>query len=193
MNSLKPRFRLLPDVGLCVVDFSTLYKVKIAPTLGVQLNNLDIKWWQEPTPIAKRLIKHNVILGVCEEVRKANSHGNLKTTVYTNKDELENVVEIACPSVHPYVVRAIWHTLNDIDKKLPILVYFAKYQYTDFVNPLIATGVIKEVKRELSAIADKDYSDFTFEKVRKYTEKEGLKYLNKEYFQSLKSKLIMSI
>ena len=126
---------------------------------------------------------------MCERIRKANSHGNLRTAIYAHKEEFEQTSNL--PSV--YIERVVWHALSDIESKLPIRVYFAKYTYSDFVNPLISTGVVKDVNSHLSKLAEKDFSEFTFEKIRKFTEREGLTYLNKDYFQSLKAKLIMAI
>lgn len=140
-------------------------------------------------PSFKRLIKHHVIHLVCERIRKAYTRGNLRNIIYTHREAFERSCQL--PSV--YMERAVWHALVDIESKLPIRVYFAKYSYEDFTNPLISSGVVKEVKRELIQLAEKDYDTFTFEKIKKFTEKEGLVYLNKEYFQGLKSKLIMSV
>jgi hypothetical protein len=145
--------------------------------------------FEKPSATAKRLIKHHVIHMICERIRKANSHGNLRTIIYANKEEFEATSNL--PNV--YVERVVWHALSDVESKLPIRIYFAKYSYSDFVNPHISTGLVKEVKVALSDLTEKDFSSFTFEKVRKFSEKEGLNYLSKEYFQSLKAKLIMSV
>lgn len=137
----------------------------------------------------KRIVKHHVIYLICERMRKANSKGKLRNIIYANREEFERT----CNLTSVYEERAVWHALSGIESKLPIRVLFAKYSYEDFTNPLISTGVVKEVKHTLAALAEKDYDMFTFEKIKKFTEKEGLVYLNKEYFQSLKSKLIMSV
>ena len=184
-----PRYQLLPDVGLCVIDFSTLFTSRIRASLFELFEKYDTNLLKKLDPVSKRVIKHQVIHLVCERIRKANSHGNLRTAIYAHREEFEQLSNL--PSV--YIERAVWHALTDVESKLPIRVYFAKYSYGDFVNPHISTGVVKEVKSQLSKLADRDFSEFTFEKIKKFTEKEGLTYLNKDYFQSLKAKLIMSV
>lgn len=184
-----PRYQLLPSVGICVIDFTTLFLTRIRTPLFEHLDQLEIKYLDKLNTTAKRVIKHYVIHYVCERIRKANAYGNLKTAIYVNREEFEGNSNL--PSV--YFERVVLHALSDIDSKLPIRIYFAKYSYDDFVNPNISTGVVKEVKAELSKLVEKDFSSFTFEKIKKFTEKEGLTYLNKDYFQNLKSKLIISV
>jgi len=184
----KPLYQLLPDVGVCIIDFSTLFLSRIRPGVFELMEQYNIPLFKKLDPSTKRLVKHHIIYTVCERIRKANAHGNLRTVIYAHKEEFEHTSNL--PDV--YIERVVWHALTDIEAKLPIRILFAKYSYGDFTNPHISSGVVKETKLALSKLAEKDFGTFTYDKIHKFTAKEGLTYLNKDYFQSLKSKLIMA-
>lgn len=184
----KPLYQLLPNIGVCTIDFATLFTSRIRAPFFELFEKYNIPLFVALDSTAKRLIKHHIIHSVCERVRKANAHGKLRTVIYCNREEFEQTANL--PSV--YLERAVWHAVTDIESKLPIRILLAKYSYNDFVNPHISTGVVKEIKQALAVLAEKDFSNFTYDKIHKFTEREGLVYLNKEYFQSLKSKLIMA-
>jgi len=58
-------------------------------------------------------------------------------------------------------------------------------------NNFWSSGEGIEIFNEIDQLSKKDLSKYTFEKIKKYTEKNGLTFLNSEYFTSLKPKELL--
>jgi len=139
----------------------------------------------------RRLIYHNVIYTLCEEVLKINNKSKTILFVPPNfncSSQFKNFCDIEN-------LNGIIHKiLNQIKNKLPIPIFFSK-EALDFGNlkdKCFRAGEKQEVLflllHELQLFQNKSYS---FEAIKKFTTKYKLTFLSTNYFDKLKTKQLL--
>jgi hypothetical protein len=76
---------------------------------------------------------------------------------------------------------------------LPVRIFYSTFSL-DYLNNKHQqnTGISKETILKIKSLAEnRDFESFTFEKIKKFVKKEQLTFLDKTYFNSLKSKQLL--
>jgi hypothetical protein len=140
------------------------------------------------TKDVKRILMHHITLCLCSKLLTAR--GKEKWIVYFNKGDLNN--SSLC-SYFPEIGVIVESHLNKLKKLLPIRV-FTNGKTFDELQKLVTKRngerdeFIANIRLYLESV---EFSSFTFSKVRIFTQKQGLTFLNKEFFNTLKSKQLL--
>lgn len=153
-----------------------LYKFDL---LQKSLNNATVR----------RLFLHYTILHLCEAILKSKS--NKKNIIFFNNTQL-NDVSLTKFYDEGDVIKAICNVLKKIKTILPIKVYISRYSLEYFHHLLESNqGKGQLLLNEVRNTADHDSSRFTFSKIKQYTKKYELTWLNEEYFNRLSTKFLL--
>ena len=137
----------------------------------------------------KKVFYFYIIKGVCDAI--INTKSNNKVVIFYNEDDLltDNIFvnEGWCNN---FRFKAFFNTIiKKVNTLLPIKVYISKIPFSEFVdcynNEL---GDVKGVIKSLSR-AKKSYTNLL--KIKTFTKKYQLTYLDKDYFNQLKVRSIM--
>ena len=135
----------------------------------------------------KKVIYHHVIHGICEEIR-LNKHKDIKVIVIPPTFRpFHEIVKFCNPDI---LQRLMLTLIKRISNSLPFLIYFAD-EYI-FENESPDTGKLEDL---LNILVEKSHNlrdkSFTFEKIKKFTAKFDLDFLSQEYFNCIKTKLLL--
>ena len=153
-----------------------LYKFKL---LEKSLSNSDVK----------KIFYHSLIHGLCETVLNNNK---CKSLLMYNNTQLDDCI------IKEYYKEENLLSFFDLffyklDKMLPVRVYKSKYNLTSLSNLL----TLKDARASLviNGIVEKNkeyqLKEYTFEKVKRFSKKYDLTFLNNDYFNRLKTKHIL--
>lgn len=139
--------------------------------------------------IVKRLFIHHTILHLCEAVLKSKS--NKKNILFFNNTQL-NDVSLAKFYNESDIIKSICSVLRKIKATLPIKVYISRYSL-DYFHHLLESNQGKGylLLNEVRNAVDYDNDHFTFSKIKQYTKKYELTWLNEEYFNRLSTKFLL--
>ena len=135
----------------------------------------------------KKIIYHNIIHGICEEVLKNKS--SLKTILLV-PPEIKSSHEITeyCDNKVLYkLLRTILHKLRN---SMPFVIYFTdNFVFDDEINDSGEIIELLSIVSEMSNVISN--KNFTFEKIKKLSTTFELNFLSKEYFNNIKTKLLL--
>ena len=139
--------------------------------------------------IVKRLFIHHTIHHLCEAVLKSES--KKKNILFFNNTQL-NDISLAKFYNESDIIKSICSVLRKIKDTLPIKVYVSRYSL-DYFHYLLESNQGKGylLLNEVRNAADLDNSRFTFSKIKQYTKKYELTWLNEEYFNRLSTKFLL--
>ena len=139
----------------------------------------------------QRIILHTYVYMLCETIRDVKCYQR-KILILTNNDTFGNCVTdyYGNLKLKPIINKCI----SDIKKYLPLQwievpnnIQFDELDDDNFWK----TGEGIEISNNIDNAYKRDLSKYTFEKIKKYTEKNGLTFLNDDYFTSLKPKQLL--
>jgi len=144
------------------------------------------------TTSAKQFFYHHIIFGICEYL--LNDKSNEKTIIYFNNTQLEQLL-LTKYFKEEDILKLLDQILNKVKKLLPIKVFLTNISF-EFLHYLLS----KNEGRGLELISNiRSYIDsvnierYTFAKVKTFTKKNNLIFLNKEYFNQLKTKQLLIV
>lgn len=133
------------------------------------------------------LFLHYSILGVCNEVLEIKSVE--KIVLYFNDNDFKKC-ELLRYFSYKEVSLLFKKLVKCIEKYLPLRLYIGNVEFNHIKN--IKNGEKEELIVLLQDVVNKvDISRYTFSKLYQFTKKNNLTYLNKEYFNTLKSKQLL--
>lgn len=144
------------------------------------------------TTNAKLFFYHHVIFGICEYL--LNDKSNEKTIIYFNNTQLETLA-IARYFKEEDILKLLDQILSKVKKLLPIKVYLTNISF-EFLHHLLSKneGRGLETLSNIRAYIDSvNIERYTFAKVKTFTKKNNLIFLNKEYFNQLKTKQLLIV
>jgi len=139
---------------------------------------------------ARKLFVHHNIYSVCEFILKSTKKG--KQVVFFDDNnlidgEILQYIDEDCLKGYLKHVYLKFRTL------LPLRVYWSNFSFNYFYNKVKEdAGIGRETVFKIKSLVEGSCFDkFTFEKCKKFVKKEGLTFLDKTYFNSLKSKQLL--
>jgi hypothetical protein len=179
----------IEEENLLLINFDEVFKdIEINCLNELQeyglLENFKIDLSKRDT---KKILYHHIILGLCEEIR-LNKDSNKKIVIippkirefheisqFCNLEELEPIINTLLKKLQRYLPFTMFFSEEYIfDKELE-----HSGERTDLINILSAMYTTNSDKK------------FTFEKIKKFTSQYELEFLSLEYFNSIKTKLIL--
>ena len=174
---------MIPQHRLRLINFNTFFN-------QVSYKILDsIQWYLDLTqdtklskPI-KQFILHHLI----------NETIQFITTSKSNNKTVFVVSPVYRSRLHLFISnKELDHYLNkillQIQKKLPIKIYFAPTDSTWYhITGLTLDGYWAEQMQLIKLEANKDYKLFTFEKIKDFAKKNGLRFLTEQTFNNIKT------
>jgi hypothetical protein len=138
----------------------------------------------------RRLFIHHNIHAICECMLRSKKKG--KQVLFFDYHNLldgeiqEYIEESKLKSYLNY-------TYHKIKSTLPIRIYYCTFSFDYFLQKKTENaGIAKETILKIKSLAENvNYDLFTFEKIKKFVKRENLTFLDKTYFNSLKSKQLL--
>ena len=140
----------------------------------------------------RKIIKHHIIHIICQEINNIKS--KYKQIIFIQPEIISRNNEIFNYCSYDLFKELLIHTLQKISVNLPIMVYFSDV-FIDFecypnCKGIISMGKLKELFCKIT-LQYKNNRVKSFEKIKKYAKVNGLTFLSKDYFESLKTKLLL--
>jgi len=180
----------LPNHNLNVINFTKIYNGKFLHSFLAHLDEYKLTDIKLRNKDIKKLLYHNIIHALCEEVLHAKSSD--KVVIFYNTNSLPKT------DLNKYVseeelILFIELLLRKITKLLPIKIFITSYSFEYFVHLMRkneAKGI--EILFNIKALIEKtNYERFTFQKIRIFSQKYGLTFLSNVYFNAIKSKQLL--
>lgn len=137
----------------------------------------------------RKITYHHIIYSLCEEILHSN---NNKKVLFFNYTQL-----VECDMLKFFdeqdVLKIISATLKYIRIHLPIRIYISKYSLAHLDHLIIiddARGsiTVNDILKKINITFDK----FNFRRIKKFTDKYNLTFLNDDYFNRLSTKLLLT-
>ena len=136
----------------------------------------------------KKIIYHCIIHGLCEEIRNNPNKQNKVIVIPPSIRDFHEITEFCEIEDLEKILKVLFKKLSN---SLPFFIYFAN----DFIfdEELEEGGETKDMICMINAMCnDISNKNFTFEKIKKFSKRFELEFLSKEYFNCIKTKLLLS-
>jgi hypothetical protein len=174
-----------------LINFNHLYTKNIEIKLINDLHHYNLLESKIRSD-AKKFLFHHIIHGVCEFL--LNDKATEKNVIYFNNTQLENF-KILKYYKEEDVLKAVNTVLLKVKKLLPIKVFITNISF-EFLSHLLEKNdgrgieVVNGIRNYINSV---NIEKFTFNKVKTFTKKNDLVFLNKEYFNLLKTKQLLIV
>lgn len=168
----------VPQKNITLINFNRHLFLRFSDICGMlwdnKLNLGDLK-----NPDTKRIYSHFIILAVLEEYVK--QHKNKPVIIY-NIGYFSNIPDDP-------VCKHVEYILLKMSKILPITVYCTSVNVFD---SRLETDVFDVITNSIAhKVKTKSTKNYTLQKIKEFTKKHGLTYLNKDYLERLKTKHVL--
>lgn len=177
--------------NIVLINFNHIFLECVEKNLLKDLNDYGLLDKPKNTTVRK-LFFHHIIFCLCNYL--LNSNYKEKIVVFYEDNNIYSY-EISQYLTEEIVSKYMHLVFKKIDKLLPIRVLKCSFTF-EYLNYKILkkSGFgIETLLKAKSIVDNKDFSKFTYEKCKKFTEKEGLSFLSKTFFNTLKSKQLLFI
>ncbi len=183
----------MPDITLKsheinILDFNELFRDGIQFDIINSLYEFNLLDNSINNTNVKRYFIHHIIFQVCEKVLSKSG----KSIVYFNNTQIDDI-EILKYFNENELLNTLTNILRRIEKLLPVKFYISKYSI-EYLNHLIDTKDGRgytTINSMVSKVNSIDISRFTFSKIKSFTKKYELSFLNTDYFNRLSTKLLI--
>jgi hypothetical protein len=180
---------VLNQYNLQILNYSYVFKNFIEKEFINDLHSYGLLEKKKDS-MSRRLFVHHNIHSVCEFILKSKKKGRqIIFFDYNNLLEGEILDYIDESRLKSYLN----YTYLKIRTMLPVRIFYSTFSL-DYLNNKHQqnTGISKETILKIKSLAEnRDFESFTFEKIKKFVKKEQLTFLDKTYFNSLKSKQLL--
>lgn len=137
----------------------------------------------------KRIFFHHIILAVCKAVIEHETKN--KIIVVFNEDE-SNYCNLSSISELHLAKKFFTTVIKKIKTLLPMNVYMYWNNF-DHIKDVIKrnNGEYTELVENLTSLTSKCKVNFDFERVKRFSKRYGLTYLNKSFFEQIKTKNLL--
>jgi len=134
----------------------------------------------------KKPFYHHIILTICNTIIENKSKN--KIIIIFNEDDLDSSMLCTLTELH-LCKKFFYNFIKKIRNILPINVLDYSRSFTEI--PAIVekkNGRYKELIKLIEALLSKDKVSFEFDKIKNFTKRYELTYLNKDFFNRIKTK-----
>jgi hypothetical protein len=178
---------LLSEYNIRLINFAHIYK-DIEVNFINDLYHYNLLEDFKVNGNVRKLMMHHLIVGLCNTLMKYG--GKEKNIVYFCKRE---ILFDSLLSNTDKLLDVVIKCVTKIKRILPIRVYVYDVTFERaFIILSKQTGHREELISNIRSFCDNiDFVNFTFSKIKMFTQKNGLTFLNKDYFNTLKSKQLL--
>lgn len=174
-----------------LINFNYIFARKIEVNLINDLHKFGLLK-DRITTNAKKFFFHHIILSICEEL--LNDASKEKTIIYFNNTQLDQFL-IFKYFKEEDVLKILNTVLLKVKRLLPIKVFITNISF-DFLTHLLNTNDgrgIETINSIRSYMDSVNIENYTFASVKTFTKKNELTFLNKDYFNRLKTKQLLIV
>lgn len=174
-----------------LINFNHLYAKNIEVKLINDLHHYNLLE-QKIRSDTKKFFFHHIIHGVCEFL--LNDKTAEKNVIYFNNTQLDEFKVLKYYKEED-VLRVINSVLSRVKRLLPIKMFITNVSF-EFLSHLLDKNdgrgieVVNSIREYINTV---NTEKFTFNKVKTFTKKNDLVFLNKEYFNLLKTKQLLIV
>lgn len=172
-----------------ILDFYSLFNKKIEINIINDLHKYGLLK-NRITTHAKLFFYHHIILEICEYL--LHSKTKEKHIIYFNNTQISDL-QILKYFKEEEVLKLLNQILTRIKYLLPIKIFISNISI-DFLTHLLekkdgrSTEIISNIRSYLESV---NLEKYTFSRVKTFTKKNNLIFLNNDYFNRLKSKQLI--
>ena len=174
-----------------LLNFNYIFSRKIEVNIINDLHKFDLLK-DRITSHAKKFFYHHIIHTLCEEL--LNNKTKEKTVIYFNNTQLDQF-HIFKYFKEEDILKLLNTILLKVKKLLPLKIYLTNISF-DFLIHLLSKNAgrgIETISSIRNYIDSVNIENYTFAKVKTFTKKNDLVFLNKEYFNQLKTKQLLIV
>jgi hypothetical protein len=182
----------LQQYNLQLLSFNTLFIEQVERQIINDLHKYQLLTKKLTNGDIKKLFIHHIFFSVCEQLLKEKALE--KSILYYN------ISSLSCRELYQYfepkdVQKLIKTIINKIKRLLPVRFYENELELKELeVQINKKSGISQEIINNIRYYVDSyDTHRFTFSKIRLYAKKNGLTFLSKEYFNTLKIKHLVLV
>lgn len=173
--------------NLNIINLSDVYRENIDISLINDLHKYDLLDKSINSSI-RQLFYYHVIYGICRSIT-ANSAGN-NLVFFFNFSELVDT-EIVKYFDRDKMQNLFKQTLQALEQMLPIIIYTSTYIEFDQLHTKFTDDMMDIMHNMIQLVESRKDKNFTFEKILKFTKKHKLTFLNTNYFNQIKTKVLL--
>jgi len=180
-----------PQYNFRILNFNFLFK-EIETNIINDLHKFNFLEKSKISSNAKLFFYHHIIFGLCETL--LNNKAKEKTIIYFNSTQVGNF-QLLKYFKEEDILKLLNSIFKTIKKMLPIKVFISSISF-DFLSHLLqkndgrSVELINNIRAYLDSVSLENY---TFSSIKNFTKKFGLVFLNKNYFNQLKSKQLIIV
>ena len=160
---------------------------KCEPLLISSLSEYGLLDHKKITKDAKTLFLHHIVFNMCEHI--LNLKTKEKTVVYYTEQVPDNL-EILNYYRKDDVNKCLLFVLSKARQYLPLRIHFNHMSFSEVC--LLKEGEKAEITANVkNTIGSSDLTQFSFGKTNAFTKANNLSFLNKEYFNTIKTKQLL--
>ena len=180
------------DLGvynLSLINCNEVFAKSVSNNLVNDLHKFNLLEKKLSNIDCKKLFYHHVIYNLCQAILMDTN--KKKHVLFFNDTQLPE-----CSLMKFYseadIIKHILIVMNKMRSMLPIKVYISKYSLSYF-DHLLETkhGRGQLLLNDIQKNTDKDFDKFTFSKVKIFTKRYELTWLNNDYFNRLSTKFLL--
>jgi hypothetical protein len=157
------------------------------PALISDLNRYGLLNNKKITKDVKIMFLHHIVFHMCEHILKLKRKE--KVVVYYT-EQIPNSLEILNYYKIEDIKKCLISVLNKVQKFLPIRIHFNHMSFSEVV--LLKEGEKAEITANVkNTIGSYDLTQFSFSRTNIFTKANNLSFLNKEYFNTIKTKQLL--
>ena len=180
---------IFKEHNLHIINFYYVFKTQVEKDLIDELHKFELLGDTCSTTI-RRLFLHHNIYKLCEYLLKCNSRE--KIIIYFDQNNIYDS-ELAKYLTEEKVKKYLELVFRKMKNILPLRIYFSTFSL-DYLNNRKREGIgIETINKIKNMLYKHDFNKFTFERCKKFVKKEGLYFLDKHYFNNLKSKQLLLV
>jgi len=177
---------LFSEYNFRLINFVNVIK-QAEPQIISDLQKYNLIYCKKINKDIKRIITHYTIYKLCNTLMEQKNKE--KNILYFSDLDFKNISLLKYYDENLLIPYFNYLFLR-LQKMLPIRLYHNNVQFSD-ISILDNGEKIEFINHIKTLIDSSNFEKFTFAKIRSFAQKNGLLFLNKEYFSSLMSKQLL--
>lgn len=180
----------LKQYNICLLNFEDLFYKKIETDLTDNLHKyLLLK--NRINSQARKFFFHHIIFEICEFL--LNQKNKEKNIIFFNYRQINTNYGLLKYFSEEDILKNLHGVLLKIKNLLPVRIFISKYtfEYFKHLNERNDGKAIETINNLKYYINNTEYENYTFSRIKKFTLKNDLTFLNQKYFNLLKTKQLL--
>ena len=178
--------------NLNIINFEELFFSKIDIDLVSDLHGFNLLR-ERIGPDARKFFFHHIVFQICNKL--LSEKNKEKNVFFYNNTQINKKYQVLKYFKEEDVIRVINAVIQKVKCLLPVRIYTSQYSYDFFLHLLEKNDGrgIECLNIIRSYVNNVDFQRYTFSKIIAFTHKNNLTFLNKKYFNQLKTKQLLIV